>query len=159
MLKKTVDKARERWLLFEETGQAYDLGKPQLYIRDARYPDEARKLIERLVTEVYGRRHPNVIVAGRPRIDLPYTGRDLAKIMLREHEQEFLAAMGDTTWTSADGTVHNLPHPTFIEKFIRSLKHVKYDSYFGEYFSCKICLEIILSWKAIVELYSGTPAE
>ena len=30
------------------------------------------------------------------------------------------------------------------------MKHVKYDSYFGEYFSCPICLEKVQSWKALV---------
>lgn len=47
-------------------------------------------LIEFLVTNVYGRRHPNVVVAGKPRIDLPYSARELAKTMLRERENEFL---------------------------------------------------------------------
>ena len=69
--------------------------------------------------------------------------------MLNEHEQEFLNAMGNITWASA-GVIHRLPHPTYIEKHIRTLKHVKYDSYYGEYFSCRICLEKIKSWKAAV---------
>ena len=58
--------------------------------------------------------------------------------------------MGNTTWTSSDNIVHKLPHHTFIEKHIRALRHVKYDSYFGEYFSCHHCLEKDKSWKGVV---------
>ena len=57
--------------------------------------------------------------------------------------------MGNTTWTS-NKIAHKLPHHTFIEKHIRTMKHVKYDSYFGEYFSCKHCLEKDKSWKGVV---------
>lgn len=34
--------------------------------------------------------------------------------------------MNGVTWTDKDGIVRKLPHFTFIEKFIRSLKHVKF---------------------------------
>ena len=140
-------------MLFEQSGLADDLGSIGLYSRDARYPDEVRKLIETLVTDKYGRRRPNMIVAGNPRIDIPFTGRDLSKLMLREHKQKFLEAMGDTTWTDHDGTVHRLPRPAYIQKFIRtSMKHVKSDRYYGEYFSCKHCLEVELSWRVIVDV-------
>ena len=148
-METNVEEARERWLAHEESGLVDDLAKEGLYSRKSRYPETVHTLIEYLITNKYGRRHPNIIVAGRPRIDLPFTARDLAKQMLREHKKQFLDAMANTTWRSS-GMVNRLPHHTFIEKHIRTMKHVKYDSYFGEYFSCKHCLEKDKSWKAVV---------
>ena len=59
-------------------------------------------------------------------------------------------AMGGRSWEGKDLTRHYVPHHTFIEKYIRSLPHVKYDSYWGEFFSCIKCLEVALSHLGIV---------
>ena len=88
-----------------------------------------------------GRRHPKVVIGDEARIDLPYQARQLAKLMLKEHKDEFKRAMKGVTWVDKAGKKHQLPHPTFIEKTIRLMPHVKYDLYFGEYFSCVYCLE------------------
>ena len=70
--------------------------------------------------------------------------------MLSEHKSDFIEAMAGAKWIDKSGEEHDVPHISFIEKHIRSLKHVKYYSYFGEYFSCNICLEIAMSFKALV---------
>ena len=87
-------------------------------------PQAVYDLVDHLITTKYGRRHPNVIIGGKPRIDLPYTCRDFAKVLLDENADDFEAAMNGATWTDAKGTVHKLPHPTYLEKYTRSLKHV-----------------------------------
>ena len=112
---------------------------------------EVKGLIRRLVTEEYGRRHPKVVIGDEARIDLPYQARQLAKLMLRKHEDDFMRAMDGTSWTDKDGKRRMLPHPTFVEKTIRLMPYVKFDSYFGEYFSCRYCLEKDLSWHAVVK--------
>ena len=152
ILKTTIAEGRKRWLVFEETHDVQDLGNKQLYTRDSFYPKEVFNLIEYLVSEKYGRRHPGQIIANRARIDLPYSARALSKEMLQDQKNDFLEAMQRKTWKSADGITHRVPHHTFIEKYIRSLPHIKYKSYFGTYFSCRICLEKVLCFIALVSV-------
>lgn len=126
-----MEEGRKRWFAFEESGEASDLGKSEPYTRDSRYPSEVYEVIEDLVEEKYGRRHPNQIIHGKPRIDLAYTARQLSKVMLKDYKPKFKAAMKGESWLDKDGKHQELPHHTFIEKYIRSLPHVKYDSYWG----------------------------
>ena len=148
--KKSVEEARERWLDYEESGLIDDLAKDGLYARERRYPQAVRDLIEHHVINTYGIRNPGVIIYNKPRIELPFTLRDLSMLMLKEKEAEFLVAMKEVTWTSR-GTTHKLPHPKFIEHYIRTtMPQVKKARHFGEYFFCKHCLEKDKSWKAVI---------
>ena len=85
-------------------------------------------LAKKLVDETYGRPCPNKTIANKPRVDIPFTAREFSKLLLAEHEESFKLAMNGTQWKSASGKVQELPHHTFLEKYFRSLKYIKYDS-------------------------------
>ena len=71
VLKKSVEEARKRWLDHEESGLVDDLAKEGLYSRESRYPEAVRTLFAYLVTNKYGRRHPNVIEPANPELIYP----------------------------------------------------------------------------------------
>ncbi len=152
--KKSVNAARERWFKFEDSGDTDDLVKLASYARADRYPKDVTKLIVHLATNVYGYPHPSVTVGNppKPRIDIRYNARPLARLMLDEHRSKFITAMNNVAWKSPDGTEHHVPHCTFIENTIRAHKHFHYNSYHREYFSCVHCLKKYKSFKGVVDV-------
>ena len=152
--KKSVKAARERWFKFEDSGDTDDLVKLASYARADRYPKDVTKLIVHLATNIYGYPHPSVTVGNppKPRIDLRYNARQLARLMLDEHRSKFITAMNKVTWNGPDGTEHHVPHHTFIENIIRARKYFHFNLYHGEYFSCVHCLEKEKSFKGVVDV-------